>query len=149
MLLYIDPTYNDLGVPGEGYSATGGVILNDSTNMYWDANEIVTPFTDIYGLKIRGSGFRSYFDGTFNGQLYNSFLSSNQVLIGDFPLVYYSQIDGTFRKHAEINNSAGVSIRLNRPATVAELLLPDGTACTPYTGNDGKRYATVKIDTQV
>jgi uncharacterized protein (TIGR02145 family) len=43
----------------------------------------------------------------------------------------------------------GFSIRLRRTATAPEQLLADGTACEPYTGNDGKNYRTVKIGTQV
>ena len=43
----------------------------------------------------------------------------------------------------------GNSVRVRRPATAAEQLLADGTACEPYTGNDGKIYRTVKIGTQV
>jgi uncharacterized protein (TIGR02145 family) len=55
-----------------------------------------------------------------------------------------------------IDKNHGVSIRLVRPATSAELLLADGTnslenptLLTAYVGNDGKVYSTVKIGTQV
>jgi hypothetical protein len=43
----------------------------------------------------------------------------------------------------------GHSARLVRVATVTEQALTDGTPCTPYTGNDGCIYPTVKIGTQV
>ena len=43
----------------------------------------------------------------------------------------------------------GRSARLCRNATSEELLLPNGTPCSPYTGNDGKIYRTVKIGNRV
>ena len=43
----------------------------------------------------------------------------------------------------------GLSIRLVRPATIAEQLLDDGTYCDPYVQNDGKLLPTVKIGTQI
>lgn len=43
----------------------------------------------------------------------------------------------------------GHAARTIRDATVAEQLLADGTYCTPYTGNDGRKYNTIKIGTQV
>jgi uncharacterized protein (TIGR02145 family) len=48
----------------------------------------------------------------------------------------------------------GFSVRLVREATASELLLNDGdtsdtSSLDPYTGNDGKTYVTVKIDTQI
>jgi len=43
----------------------------------------------------------------------------------------------------------GSSIRLLRNCTPEELLLPNGTPCAPYVGNDGKFYTTVKNGTKV
>jgi hypothetical protein len=47
------------------------------------------------------------------------------------------------------HKASGASIRLFRSATAAEQLLPDGTACEPYQGNDLKVYRTVKVGTQI
>jgi uncharacterized protein (TIGR02145 family) len=42
----------------------------------------------------------------------------------------------------------GLPIRIVRPATSAELLLPDGPITAIYTGNNGNRYRCTKIGTQ-
>jgi len=44
---------------------------------------------------------------------------------------------------------SGISIRPYRPATEAELLLPDGLIEATYTGNDGKIYRCTKIEALV
>jgi len=68
---------------------------------------------------------------------------------------------GTSKYHLRTRNNSGsintgftdlrtaCSIRFVRLATSDELKLADGTYCKHYTGNDGKKYKTVKIGTQV
>jgi uncharacterized protein (TIGR02145 family) len=43
----------------------------------------------------------------------------------------------------------GSSIRIVREANIEELLLPNGSYCISYHGNDGKKYKAVKIGTLV
>lgn len=47
------------------------------------------------------------------------------------------------------NKKRGYAIRFCRVATESELELKDGTYCSHYVGNDGNRYRTVKVGSQV
>jgi uncharacterized protein (TIGR02145 family) len=61
------------------------------------------------------------------------------------------QVDWRYGSIADISYAKyqGYSLRLIRAASTEEQLLTDGTYCDDYIGNDGKRYKTVKIGTQV
>jgi hypothetical protein len=76
---------------------------------------------------------------SFNsGSEYKYFVIKNDVATS----AIQSTVETNFEK-------SGLSVRLLRPATEAEQLLDDGTACDYYHGTDGKVYRTVKIGTQV
>ncbi|GEM_PF-3412036 len=101
-----------------------------------------------------GAGFRSD-TGDFHGRGLNAiFWTRNPDYytgmlyvrrMGEF-------VDGQFGPQIErlnLSHLYGYSIRLMRDASAAEQLLNDGSYCTPYVGNDGKAYRTVKIGSQV
>lgn len=170
---FVVPLANDFHVLLE-YS--GAIEINDpnmghSWNLYdsnvlkfmdigsfWDSND----GTNTTNLSFRGTGVRSvpgqsgifFGSGFLTSFLARDLLPSNYTkfmmlyvfggnkillsIVGDTE--HYNNVTPVF---------GGQSIRLVRPATLAELLLADGTACTNYVGNDLKQYATVKIGTQV
>lgn len=63
------------------------------------------------------------------------------ISIGSFPN-FIGGFGGTTK-------NTGLYIRLVRLATIEESALLDYASCTPYIGNDGKSYPTIKIGNQV
>lgn len=130
----------------------GGLKLRESGNMYWYIDDPQYEGLNTYNFNGRGIGSRiGYgFDGDIKRYCY--FITTDVTIIDstEYIRVYYlsyslRELDTT-QSYVKIS---GLAIRLFRPATVAEQLLADGTACEPYEGNDGTRYRTVKIGTQV
>ena len=140
---YVDVTINNPAATG--YRGTDAAELLKSISG-WDSSG---NGTNEYQFNLLPSGLRSGNDGTF-GSLVNSNViwSSTQVLttFGWMRRVI-STLDTIERD--SFNKKWGFSIRLARPATAAEQLLPDGEIDATYAGNDGKIYRCTKIGTQV
>ena len=131
-----------------------GGKLKEIGFIYWDS--LNTGATNEVGFNARGAGIRYIYEdmAVFTGikQLLVYWNSTDIPEGGRASTIYYD-VDGIATYDGTSNYSehkaSGASIRLFRPATAAEQLLPDGTACAPYQGNDLKLYRTVKIGTQV
>ncbi len=97
----------------------------------------------------KGSGYRQTSGSFAKINEYASYWSSTIVGSGaaqDLTLFH----NNASALYAYLNWFAhGLNIRLIRPATSPELLLPDGLISAVYTGNDGKIYPCTKIGTQV
>ena len=137
-----------------GGNAAAGGKLKETGFTYWDSPSIGA--TNEVGFNARGAGIRYIYEGMvgFDGikQLLVYWNSTDTPEGGRVCIIYYD-IDVIAAYEGVSNYSehkaSGASIRLFRPATAAEQLLPDGTACDNYVGNDLKEYPTVKIGTQV
>ena len=110
--------------------------------IYWDAPN--DGATNESGFTGRGSGMRNRSDGVFyNLKSYGRYwCTTDNPEMGTYAefLVSLSQVQiyyNNFPKH-------GFSVRLVREATEAELLLPDGTSCDIYIGNNLLEYPTFK-----
>ena len=125
-----------------GGSIAGGK-LKETGLVYWiDTN---TGATNEVGFNGRGSGYRGFTYLQRTLPIWTGTVNSSYA-------AWYAQmgINNTAGTSTSIQNMIiGMAVRLIRPATAPEQLLADGTACEPYTGNDGKIYRTVKIGTQV
>ena len=132
-----------------GGSGVAGGKLKETGLTHW-----VTPntgATNEVNYNGRGAGVRSYLGAFSEIGLYLWLTNYNFQLLTAFPVVLRNNNDD-FNNGINDNENKkrnGVSIRIFRTATTEEQALADGTACTPYTGNDGKNYRTVKIGTQV
>lgn len=128
-----------------GSMATLGARIKETGNTYWIGN---VGALNTYNFNARGAGFRQYNDGAFSSLQYT-------LRIWEYyaPQPYYFQLTNSSVSggydDATGKKSMGCSIRLVRPATTQEQALPDGTFCTPYIGNDGTVYQTIKVGTQV
>ena len=128
-----------------GQGVAGGKIKEVGFT-YWVSPN--TGATNEVGFNARGSGTR-FWDGEFGGIMYNSYFWSTEEASSDYansPVLSCSEESFTYSQSLKY---FGLPIRLVRPATEAEQLLADGTACDPYVGNDLRQYRTVKIGTQV
>lgn len=135
-----------------GGNAAAGGKLKETGFTYWDSPN--SGATNEVGLNVKGGGYRKYDDGTFQGLRATFRFWNNGELAGAGRTSWINYDDTTFWTYDGItsyinNKKMGAYIRLFRPATVAEQLLADGTACANYVGNDLKLYRTVKIGTQV
>jgi hypothetical protein len=122
----------------------GGGILKETGIIYWDTPN--TGAINEVGFNARGSGVRAIELG-FAGIKQIVFYITTTLEEG-MPVIFEMFYNSEQLNMSNVSND-GVSIRLVRQATPAELLLPDGTACANYIGNDLKQYPTVKIGTQV
>lgn len=146
----------------------GFVTLEGIKQLFIDSGQEVPPdevilsmiepinanITNEYNFSFKSSGFR--FFGTNLGSTDMGLQSGfwlKEIIQGDFYARHAYFMPPGMGAGSSVgwtgDHRIGMSIRLVRPATEAELLLADGTFCTPYIGNDGKIYQTVKIGTQV
>lgn len=112
---------------------------NTSTHPRW--NESLAVRSNETGLGISPGGYRSV-DGSFQqiGEVASIGLTSNTI----------ARFFNTEYEDDIYLNKVAVGIRLIRSATSEELLLPDGKLDKKYyDGNDGKKYACVKIGSQL
>lgn len=131
-----------------------GGILKSTESEFWESPNIGA--INSVNFNMRGSGSRFHNDpdiptaSFFGGLKSDAYLWTNETPIDGLVITtdfYFNEEYITLSGYSFL--SEGRSIRLVRPASESELLLADGTACTPYVGNDGKIYPTVKIGTQV
>jgi hypothetical protein len=130
------------------YNININVLNQICESLYFEG----TTFENIKEYNLRGSGTRSR-SGEFGSINLGSNIWTSDSILGQ---VYYrsaSNYQTDFMEFSfvdpSLNLNSAFSVRLLRPATEAEQLLPDGTACDYYHGTDGKVYRTVKIGTQV
>lgn len=153
---YSIPTNSDFDILIEycgGESLAGGK-LKEKGNSRW-LDQMPEP-TDDFAFKGVGGGFRETSMGIaeFVNLRTSGYIWSSTPQPEEFPntgytlWMYYSSSEASYA-YGIIHHTIGCSIRFVRPATTEELLLPDGTYCTPYIGNNGKQYKTVKIGIQV
>lgn len=132
-----------------GADVAGGKLKEMGFTYWYRPN---TGATNEVGFNARGSGLRTNNTGVFANLLSIKRIWS-KTNSGSFPENGWgfelSSSEATLSISEFFSKKYALSIRLVRPATAAEQLLPDGTACDPYIGNDGKIYRTVKIGTQV
>lgn len=126
------------------YVSYDGGALKETGLTYWDSPN--TGATNSMALNVRGGGGRT--SGSFGGLKILAFLGCRDTAGGNQYAWTLNKDNTVFQRDVRVRRD-GVSLRLMRPATAAELLLADGTACDSYVGNDGKIYRTVKIGTQV
>jgi len=128
-----------------GSMATLGAVIKETSNTYWVDN---VGALNSYNFNARGAGFRQYNDGAFSSLNYQLRLWDAYVPQAVYLVVTNNGITTGF-DDATGKKSMGGSIRLVRPATVSEQLQTDGSVCVPYVGNDGLKYPTIKVGTQV
>lgn len=123
-----------------------GGKLKETGLIYWTDPNVGA--TNEFGFNGRGSGSRSNNNGAFLEL--NTFcrMWTDHKLTSTALTWYLLSITTSIAK-VTTNLKSGIAIRLVRPATEAEQLLPDGAACDPYIQNDGLSLPTVKIGTQV
>lgn len=141
-----DADFTTLATYLGGASVAGGKLKEMGFTSWNDPN---TGATNEVGFNSRGSGVRtSNFSGK-NAQQY-IWTQTGAITPANYGWVAFLGASTTAFSVTGANPFYyGQSIRPVRPATAAEQLLADGTACDPYIGNDGKVYRTVKIGTQV
>ncbi len=109
--------------------------------------------TDDYNFNALGGGFRIDY-GAYDGiSYYGNYWTSSQFTPFN-GIKYGLNFSDSSLGQGDTLKGVGLSVRLVREATAGELLLNDGdtsdtSSLDPYTGNDGKTYVTVKIDTQI
>lgn len=130
-----------------GGSTIAGGKLKESGLAYWKSPN--TGATNIVNFNSRGTGWRNAYSGLFEYILEFIYLWSSSEATTSGRVLRAGVYNGTGSILSNIAKRYGSPVRLMRSATAPEQLLADGTACAPYSGNDGKRYRTVKIGTQV
>lgn len=115
--------------------SNGGDKLRDTGTTYWSNSN----GTNTLNFNARGSGIR-YYNGVFasNRDMFIGWLDSGTYVN------YYIEVGNSGLYFNSYANQTGAAIRARRSATSSELLLSDGTACSAYMGNDGKKYRTIK-----
>lgn len=128
-----------------GGNTVSGGKLKQTGEIYWDTN---IGALDTVNFKARGGGQRNNVQGFVVIRVAGYFhcIDEKEPNYNYFVCILSSSNDFYESFGLEI---FGHSIRLMRPATIAELLLPDGTYTDNYIGNDGKTYRAVVIGTQV
>lgn len=137
---WIVPTYTNLTADLIGYLVSNaGTKLKEAGTTYWQSGNTGT---DILNFHFRGGGQRK-----------TSFVQFNQIGViwtstpydtSNAWRCYTAYAQTVWNTGADLKYY-GNSIRLCRNASSYEQTLADGTACTPYVGNDGTSYPTVKI----
>ena len=136
---------------GTTYVNDAGKLLKESGTSHWlDPNAGINSV----GFNARGAGVRTK-DGVFDNLMDLCWLWNAEEAAptqGSASFLYHD--DDAFQTRYGIYGVAyekegGLSLRLCRDATEAELLLPDGTQCDDYVGNDLQTYETRKIGTLV
>ena len=104
---------------------------------------------DSYNFGAVPSGVRYDSDSSFSelGQIFGMWLFDITSTEGETVQFTYNDPNGFFRS---FSRKYGLAIRLARFATAGEQsTLSDGDYADDYIGNDGRRYKTVKIGTQI
>lgn len=105
---------------------------------------------NITGFEAKGSGYRNGVGLYINIQINEIYWTKTESLADPNEAYMYGfNYTAVNFTSTDFNKLEGLSLRLVRPATAPELLLADGTLCTPYIGNNSQSYNTVKIGTQV
>ena len=142
------PSDFDYGILANYYNdyLTLGGYLKDTGYTYW--KEPNTGAFNGAGFNARGGGKRQESTGLYVGlkELTISPFTSDSMLVGGVLLEYNT---AEILIQEEVDKTTGFSLRLVRPATEAEQLLPDGPISAQYIGNDDKAYRCTKIGTQV
>lgn len=120
------------------YIGSAGGKLKITGTAYWNSPN--TGATDELGFHARGTGYRSS-DGSYTQLKVSSYLRTSNSVGGIEGATLTNSAD-TFNT-ADMADNQGHSIRLMKDSTS----LTHGQTGT-YTGNDGKVYATICIDTQ-
>lgn len=127
---------------------TGGGKLKETGVVYWNVPN--TGANNQFNFSMRGSGKREESGGSFGGL----------TTVGTFWTTYPGSLGATygiaFYNHAQnfgfvqYYNKRGLSIRVVRSATIDEQAnIADGSPCALFIGNDGLKYPTIRIGTQV
>jgi len=124
---------------------TLGKVLKASGTDYWDNNN----GTDDVNLNLRGGGYRSGIDGSFDSikSITIIWTTSENIDLTINSIGIFDTLNSLSIIYTD--KSSGASIILVRKALVSEAALADGAEATAYIGNDGKIYKTVKIGEQV
>lgn len=120
------------------YIGSAGGKLKTTGTTYWNSPN--TGATDELGFHARGTGYRSS-DGSYTQLKDSSYLRAPERIIGINGASLTYSFD-TFNQ-ADLGNNQGFSVKLMKDSTS----LTHGQTGT-YTGNDGKTYTTICIDTQ-
>jgi uncharacterized protein (TIGR02145 family) len=142
----LDTDYDTLTNYLGGVPTTGGK-LKESGLIHW-----ITPNTGaVNSVNFKGIGIgRRESNGIYENIQKRSWFWTQSTIGGVSATIYALAFDNEMFLPAQgENRHAGNPIRIVRAATAPELALTDGTYCTQYNGNDGKKYKTVKIGTQV
>lgn len=146
------PTFNELFALRNyvGGSASGGK-LKEANLTYWNSPN--TGATNDYVFNARGSSSRNSTTGAFGAIKTSSNIWAgivNAPAVTSSLTLSSSSSNINFTTTTDnISKNSGYSIRAIRPATTAELALPDGEISAKYIGNDGKIYRCTKIGTLI
>jgi hypothetical protein len=150
-----DTDWDTLTTFAGGSSVAGGKLksnLNGTPPTYygWLGNG---GGTDDYNFSGLPGGYRDN-NGSFNNIGTNGYWWSSTEASTN--VAWFRGLDYSLGSVVRLDyyKTNGMSVRLVREATAGELLLTDGdtsdtSSLDPYTGNDGKTYVTVKIDSQI
>ncbi len=150
-----DTDWDTLATFAGGSSVAGGKLkstLNSDTYPFYGWNNNGGG-TDDYNFSALPGGSRLNY-GAFDSIGVNGYWWSSVSLAACCAFNYVMNNSGSALGSFPNQKSVGKAVRLVREATAGELLLNDGdtsdtSSLDPYTGNDGKTYVTVKIDTQI
>jgi uncharacterized protein (TIGR02145 family) len=142
---YVDPSGND----SSDYANIAGMHLKYAGIEYW--NDPNTGADNSYNFNARSASIR---DGDYTGEFssigYNAAYWTSSNLYG-YPIAISLANNSAILQVAGYSPTpnSGLSIRLVKTSLGIDEVLNDGQAATPYIGNDGKTYQTVKIGLQV
>ena len=138
------PTYNSSDSFQILFNYVVGGQKLKSTDTYWNTPN--TGAENKFNYNLRGAGRRT------NAGLPTSLTNTTSLLTKDTfnsraVFAYFDNIGNAY-VDSVLSSIYGFSIRLVRPVG-ADSSKDDGTYCDDYVGNDGQKYKTVKIGTQV